>query len=198
MKKLLLALVLLPGLAVAADYRGVVGVDYSQDAGNTFYCASTGTVTTQAGVSISSPTLSLYNPVGSGKNLTVLEVTPVFTASPAAAAAFALAFNITPSSGVFISSGGVAGNIVSANLVAKSTGTLTTAIAKCTLQGVLPATPTLFRFLSQVTGAAAIGGFNSTDQTQGKIVVPPGGLISLQTTSSVNAQASIEWREDSQ
>lgn len=193
----IIALILFPSAAFA--WMGSGGSpDYSRDASNMFICASTGTVGTQAGVSISSPTISLYNPSGSGKNVVVLEVTPVFMASPAAAAAFALAYNLAPSSGTAtgVAGGtGVPGNVTSA-LVGKSTGTLTNASARCVLQGILPATPTLFRYLSGVTGASAIGGLNAADQTQGKIVIPPGGLISLQTTSSVSAQASIVWREE--
>lgn len=167
--------------------------DYSRDAGNMFYCASTGTITTQAGVSVSSPTISLYNPIGSGKNLVLLDTGLVYTASPAASSDFFFAYNVTPSSGIQTGTGGR--GVVTPALIGKSS---TTAIGVCNLQGILPATPTAFRYLSGTTGASAIGGALLTDATNGKVVVPPGGLISLQTTTAANVLAHIVWREESQ
>lgn len=166
--------------------------DYAQDASSMFYCVSTGTVLSQAGVSISSPTISLYNPSNSGKNLTVLDVGIDVMASPAAAAEFSLAYNVTPSSGVQVGTGGL--GTVTPALIGKSS---TTAIGVCSLQGILPAKPTIFRMLGGTTGASAIGGVLLTDQTQGKVVVPPGGLISIQSSSAAQLQSHILWREDS-
>jgi hypothetical protein len=167
--------------------------DYSRDASSMFYCASTGTVVTQAGVSISSPVISLYNPQNSGKNLVVTEIGVDITAAPAAAMGLELAYNLTPSSGV---AGGVVGNLTSA-IVGKSTSTATTSsLAACTLQGILPALPVVFRYLGGTTGASAISGVVFTDSTGGKIVVPPGGLISIQTTTAASLLAHFLWRED--
>lgn len=167
--------------------------DYSRDASSMYYCASTGTVATQAGVSISSPVISLFNPQNSGKNLVVTEIGVDITAAPAAAMGLELAYNLTPSSGV---AGGVVGNLTSA-IVGKSTSTATTnSLATCTLQGILPALPVVFRYLGGTTGAAAISGVVFTDSTGGKIVVPPGGLISIQTTTAASLLAHILWRED--
>ncbi len=161
---------------------------------SSWYCASTGTVATQAGVSISSPTISLYNPNNSGKLVTVLEISPVFIVAPAAAATFVLAYNVAPSSGPALQASVLANT--TSEVIGKSTGTFTGAKAVCQMQGQLPATPTAFRYLSHTTGAAAIGGVNALDQTQGKIVIPPGGTLSLHTTSAAQVQASILWRED--
>lgn len=196
MRKLIL---LLGGLLMPALSWGWMGMgggpDYSRDAGNMFYCASTGTVITQAGVSLSSPAVSLFNPFGSGKNLVVLDIGINVTASPAAAADFFLAYNITPSSGI---GNGATGNMTAA-LIGKSTSTFTTtSIASCKVQGILPATPTAFRYLGGTTGASAIGAVVLTDYTNGKVVVPPGGLISLQSTSAATVLAHILWREEPQ
>jgi hypothetical protein len=202
MKRFLLSLapvVLLPVLSFGwMGFGG--GNDYSRDAGNMFYCASTGTVTTQAGVSASSPTISLYNPSNSGKNLVVLDVGINVMSAPAAAAQFSLAYNVTPSSGVNYSSTTNMGYVTAASVgistVATSKGYVGTMKAICTLQGYLPATPTPFRYLGGTTGAAAISGVVFTDSTSGKVVVPPGGLISIQSSSAAALQAHILWRED--
>lgn len=182
-----------PAFSLAADYHGVVGIDYSQDAGNMFYCSSTGSVTTQAGVSISSPVIALYNPPGSGKNLTIIEASFIPTVTPAQVTSVFWAYNVTPSSG--IGTTGAAGAVISANLVEKSTGTLTTSIAKCNLQGILPAIPVVFKFMGGVSSTTIAG---LVDHTQGKVVVPPGGLVTLQTSGAITAQAHFLWREDPQ
>lgn len=190
---LLASLSLAPAVSWGWSFGSGGSVDYSRDIGSSFYCTSTGTVATQAGVSLSSPTISLYNPTNSGKYLTVLEISPVFIVSPAAAASFELAFNVAPSSGPRAGATGSALSLPA--MIGVSTTTLT-AKGQCVLQGILPATPTVFRLLSHTTGASAIGGVNAADQTQGKIVIPPGGTLSLHTTSAAQAQASILWRED--
>lgn len=198
MKRFLLTALLLfgPKWGFAAWFSGS-GPDYSQGAGNTYYCASTGTVLTQAGVSVSSPALSLYNPFGSGKNLVVLETSVEPTASPAAAVQFSLAYNLTPSTGNLAGSG-VTGTLTAA-LVGKSTSTATSAsIARCTAFGILPALPLSFRYIGGMPGAAAISGVALIDNTQGKVVVPPGGMISIQSTTAANVLAHILFREDPQ
>jgi hypothetical protein len=172
---------------------GSEGPDYSANAGNIYICASTGTVQTQAGVSQSSPTLSLFNPPNSGKNLVLLNVGLDVTASPAAAAQFSLAYNAPISSGIAAGSG-AAGTVTPA-LIGKSS---TTVKGICMTQGILPATPTEFYYLGGTMGAAAIGGTTLTDYTQGKVVLPPGSLVSLQASSLTQLRAHLEWREDNQ
>lgn len=181
----------------AADYRGVVGVDYSQDAGNTYICAnpSGSPVTAQAGVSVSSPTLSLYNPIGSGKNLTVVDVGVVPAAANANTADIFLAYNITPSSGPSSTGFTLTAPDITTAVVAKSTGTLTTAVAKCQIQGVLPATPLAFRYLGTVSTNTYAGIY---DATSGRVVVVPGATISIQATAAASILAHITWREDPQ
>jgi len=158
-----------------------------------FYCASTGTVVTQAGVSVSSPTISLFNPYGSGKNLVLLDVGVAVFASPAAAAQFSLAYS---TNAVQISTNtGVAGSTTTAS-VSRSTTAVVAPSGICWLQGILSSKPINFRFIGGVTGASAISGVVFTDQTQGKVVVPPGGLISLQSSSAATLEAHFLWRED--
>ena len=209
MKKFLLLASLSLGLSSvsgAAWFGAGTATDYSQDANNMWYCASTGTVTTQAGVSLSSPTWSLYNPAGSNKNLVVLDIGVALMSSPAAAVEFSLAYNVFPSSGILVSTqslvnvNGSTATITSAlvSKVVASSFTLPTtlAVGRCNLQGILPGTPTAFRFIGGTTGASAIGGLVFADLTQGKVVVPPGAIISLQTSSSAAVQSHVLWRED--
>lgn len=186
-----LAMLLWPSLSWA--WMGMGGSpDYSRDASSMFYCASSGTVTTQAGVSASSPTISLFNPANSGKNLVLLDAGLVFMASPAAASDVVLAFNVTPSSGPQTGTG--ARGVVTPALIGKSS---TTALGVCNLLGNLPAVPSAFRVLGGTTGASAISGVVLTDSTNGKVVIPPGGLVSVQTTTAANVLAHLLWREDS-
>lgn len=183
--------------ANAAWFSGS-GPDYSQGASNTYYCAnpSGSPVTSQAGVSISSPTLSLYNPLTSKKNLVILDVGIDITASPAAASGIFLAYNVTPSSGSNSTGYTLTNPIVTSAQVGKSTGSLTSSLARCQIQGSLPPTPVAFRYLGGVTGASAISGVRLVDETNGKVVVPPGGMISIQATAATAMVAHISWRED--
>jgi len=196
MKKILWLLALLPSVSFAGLFSSGGSPDYSNNAGNMFYCASTGTVTTQAGVSLSSPTISLYNPWNSGKNLTVLDVGINVMASPSASAQFTLAY--TTGTIAISTNTGAAGVVIPA-LIAKSTSSVTLAGGNsgvCWLKGILPSLPVNFRFLGGTTGASAIGGAVFTDNTNGKVVIPPGAMISLQSSSAANLQAHILWRED--
>lgn len=198
MKKLFAALLLLPSFASA--WMGAGGSpDYSRDAGNSYYCASTATIplATQAGVSVTSPTISLYNPFGSGKNLVLLETSYLFTAAPAASAGVFLAYNINIATPTGINAGTGATGYLTAAIVGKSTSTATTtSIAKCNVYGTLSQTPVPFRYLGGTTGAAAIGGVNLTDQTQGKVVIAPGQMVSMQTTSASLLLAHFLYREE--
>ena len=193
MKKLLWLFCFVPTLGWGWGFGSGGSVDYSRDAGNSFYCASTGTVTTQAGISVSSPTWALYNPPNSTKNLVVLDVGIDVMASPAAAAEFLLAYStaVTPSTSTVYTS--LTYGIQTPAVVGKST---TTATGICVLQAGLPATPTAFRYIGGTTGASAIGGVVFTDQTQGKVVVPPGYVISIQASSAAAIRSHVLWRED--
>lgn len=194
MKKLFVGLfltALLPWVSSAAWFGPHVEVDYAQDASSMFYCASTGPFMTQAGVSVSSPPVSLFNPFGSGKNLTLIEVGVGIAASPAAAAQYFLAFSTMS---VGMSNSGIQATVTPA-LIGKST---TTALGQCTVAGVLPAVPKPFRYIGGTTGASAIGGVVLTDFTNGKVVIPPGGLVTLQATSVSAVLPQLLWREDPQ
>lgn len=195
MKRFILALVLSAQASAWAWIGSGQNPDYSRDAGNMFYCASTATVNTQAGISVTSPTITLYNLPSSGKNLVLLDVGINIVSAPAAASDFMLAFStsVAPSTTTSANYFG----IVTPALVGKST---TTAIAQCWLVTNIPslAVPKPFRYLGGTTGAAAISGFKLFDETNGKVVVPPGVVISVQATSAAAIQGHLLWREEPQ
>ncbi len=175
--------------------------DYSNNAGNSFYCSnlSTPAITTAAGISKTAPALALSNPWGSGKNLVLLDVGINVTAAPAAAASFMLAYSSAPVSVYFSTNVTVVPALLP--VVGASTTTQRGFSSGLCFGGpasVLGNTPIAFRFLGGTTGAAAISGAVFTDLTQGKVVIPPGATVSIQATSSAAIQAHMLWREDNQ
>ena len=205
------ALFVLPRISFGWSFGSGGGVDYSRDAGNSFYCANLAgsPVTTAAGLSATAPALVLVNPWGSGKLLTILNVNIDVTASPAAAAGFMLAYS-TGGTNV-----GVSVAFSSGGIVAFSTNTLVTPMRLQTVVNssttqvglttgqcyggigtVLPSKPQAFRYLGGTTGASAIGGVLLTDETYGQVVMPPGSIVSLQATSAAAVIADFVWRED--
>jgi hypothetical protein len=194
MKKLLALFILLGCTQVHAEPSWLNGgPDYSNNAPNMFYCADLqGTpVTTQAGLSATSPALTIYNPYGSGVNLVLLEVGADITSSPAAAAGFSLAYS---TGGVTTSTSAM---IVPANFANVQVSTTpTTNLGKCYRVAALSNTPVAFRYIGGTTGASAIGGVSLTDQTWGKVVIPPGMTVSFQSTSAAAVVVDFLWRED--
>lgn len=195
---------------VKAAWFSGSGPDYSQGSGNSFYCANlAGTpVTTVAGLSSLNPALILVNPYTSRKNLVILDVGIEVTAAPAAAVGFMLAYSTGAANAVTVATSTVNAitfttmtTVVPALLPSTILSTTTVAaqsVGQCFRGATLPNTPVAFRYLGGTTGAAAISGVQWTDQTQGKVVVPPGVTVSIQTTSAASVLAHILWREDPQ
>lgn len=164
--------------------------------GNSFYCANlAGTaVTTQAGLSATTPALTLYNPANSGKNLVLTETGLDVTAAPAAAAGFMIAV----SSAIALSGGSANGAITLATVATvlnANTASQTQSSGQCYRVATLPFAPVAMRYIGGTTGAAAISGVVLTDPTDGKIVVGPGTAISIQSTSAAAIIAHFLWEE---
>lgn len=157
--------------------------------GNVFICANpAGTsVTTVAGLSALNPALTLWNPPGSGKNLVLLEDSIDITASPAAAVGFSLAYNTVLSSAPATVT---AGTVANANL-----GLNTTPLGQCYRAATLAATPVAIRYVGSVTGASSISPVVMIDNVDGKIILPPGTAISVQTTAAAAILAHFVWEE---
>jgi hypothetical protein len=201
-RKLLLLLGILgfPGISMAAWFSGP-GPDYAQGAGNTYVCVSTAAIVSQAGVSKTAPVVGVFNPPGSGKNLVILDVGIDVVASPAAAAQFSLAYSTSSTTGLVYYSTGTFQIPALIPTTVQSTTTLAGIYKGICIGGqgtLLANTPIVFRDLGGTTGASAISGVILTDQTNGKVVVPPGAVVSLQSSSSANIQANFTIREDPQ
>lgn len=158
--------------------------------GNLFYCANpAGTsVTTQAGLSATAPALTLYNPVNSGKNLVILETSVLPTAAPAAAAGFMIA--ASSASANTQPTATTAGTLQNANL-----GVLNAGVGQCYRVATLGGAPIAVRYIGGTTGAAAIGGIQLIDNTDGKVVVAPGTAVSIQATSAAAIVAHFLYEE---
>jgi hypothetical protein len=157
--------------------------------GNVFLGSDLGgtAVTTQAGLSATTPALTLYNPIGSGKNLVLLSATADFTAAPAAACGLMLAYNLASAAAPTMTT---AATVTNALLGNTSVG-----VASCARVSTLAAAPLFLRAMGGTTGAAAIGGVQIIDHIDGEIIVGPGVAVSIQATSAGAIIASITWEE---
>ena len=144
-------------------------------------------VTTQAGLSATTPALTLYNPVGSGVDLVLLTVTTDITTAPAAAAGLCLAYNLknaTPPA-----------TTTAANVTSNIIGNTASPQGQCYRIATLAAAPLAFRFLGGTTGAAAISGVQLIDHIDGEYIIPEGVAISIQGSSAAAIVASFSWKE---
>ena len=202
-----LAVFLFPAKSFAVWWAGS-GPDYSQGAANEFYCANVaGTaVQTQAGLSTLNPDLVLVNPSASGKNLVILDIGIVATVLPQTAD-FMLAYS---SGGTNVSTSAVTSG---QGIVAFSTNTLVTparllsvvdssqtqvglSVGQCYggLGTQLPSKPLAFRYEGTISSTTWS---SISDPVNGKVVVPPGAVVSIQSTASASILSHIFWREDS-
>lgn len=159
--------------------------------GNVWSCSnySAVPVTTKAGLDASNPMLTLYNPVGSGKALVMLETAIDITASPAGATGVSLAWNVaTSSAGPTLTSTATYTNAILANGGAPP-ATL------CYRAATLVAAPQAFRYIGGTTGASAIGGYTLNDNEDGKVIIPPGVAVSIQTTAALAGVGHFVWEE---
>src|SRR3990167_7493306 len=132
-------------------------------------------VTTQAGLSATTPALTLYNPVGSGVNLILMSVTVDITTSPAAAAGLMLAYNLA--------SAAAPATTTLANVTNALIGTSKQPAGQCYRIATLATAPLACRFIGGTTGAAAISGVQLVDRVEGEIIIGPGVAVSIQSTS---------------
>lgn len=144
-------------------------------------------VTTQAGLSATTPALALYNPVGSGVYLSLLVVTVDITTSPAAAAGFMLAYNLK---GAAAPTATTLANVTSSLL---DNGKLP--IGQCYRISTLAAAPLAVRFIGGTTGASGVGAVQLIDKVDGEIIIPPGVCVSVQTSSAAACLCSASWEE---
>lgn len=157
--------------------------------GNSYIGANLGgtPVTTQVGLSATTPALTLYNPVGSGVNLVMISCTIDITTSPAGASGFMLAYNLK---GAGAPTALTLANVTNAIL---DNGKLP--IGQCYRIATLAAVPLAFRFIGGTSGASAISGIELIDNIDGEFIIPPGVAVSLQATAAAACLASFSWEE---
>ncbi len=144
-------------------------------------------VTTQAGLSATTPALTLYNPSNSGYNLVLLGCGYIVTAAPAAAAGFMLAYNALNATAPATVTA-----VTPANAIL---GNTTVGVGLCYRIATLAAAPVAFCYLGGTTGAAAIGGYQTFHDLGGLFIVPPSVAISIQATSAAAILAEFIWQE---
>ncbi len=143
-------------------------------------------VTTQAGLSATTPALTLYNPVGSGVNLVLLNVSVNVTTAPAAVAGLMLAFNAlnaTPPA-----------TTTTATVTNAIIGFTGTPKGQCFRIATLAAAPVAFNFIGSV-GAASTALTTLFTNIDGLVIIPPGVAISIQSTSAIAITANYTWKE---
>lgn len=170
-------------------------------AGNVFLASGQALILTAAGLSLKSSTgLNLYNPVGSGKNLVLLEVIADYALPVAVAQAnytIWLAACLSPTQAAPISVGAATSRNALLSGGAAAVGVAYT-------QATLPTVPVVVRSLGSIcmlTGGTTVAsmGFivNSylKDEVAGAIVIPPGIAVAVQTSAAMSVCASMTWAE---
>lgn len=144
-------------------------------------------VTTQAGLSATTPVLSLYNPIGSGVNLVLWKTNIVLVAAPAAASTIMLAFNLA--------SAAAPSSLTSANITNNLIGNAATSKGLCSRVSTLAATPVAFEYLATATAASLVAYDNNVFWHDGAFILVPGACISVQTTTAASMLAGFTWEE---
>ena len=158
--------------------------------GKMFHASSAGAVTLST-VSTTCTGLALSNSPGSKKLLVVKQVNFVPSTAPAGAAVVGIAIHTALSETATTHTT----PMVIHNAIAK--GNVSGSCAgRADAAATLASTPLWLRPMGSVVAASSISPANYTDYTDGTIIIPPGGCLSLSylTTAAVGI-ASVTWVE---
>lgn len=168
-------------------------------AGNAFWCATQTAGTSQAGLSATTPVLTLYNPKGNNKAAVLWYAGASFIVAFAAGSAVWIAANINVAAAAV--SGTAVSGVTSVAIVTNAqlgNGSFPTCIPLTA--ATLPAAPVAVRQLaSGLTGAittipyvGSVGGWQD-----GSLVLLPGSAISIQTSTASGAGMFCDygWEE---
>lgn len=144
-------------------------------------------VTTQAGLSATTPALTLYNPVASGVNLVLWKFSAVANAAPAAATSVALAFNLATAAAPT--------STTNANITNALVGNANTGKGQCYRIATLAAAPVAIDYFAFVSAASLVAYGSGQFFLDGSIVLIPGVAVSIQTTTALSVLASFSWEE---
>lgn len=155
--------------------------------GNVFGVANQTGVTSQAGLSATTPVLTLYNPLGSKKQAALWYAGAIFTVAFAAAAAIYLAV------GTNVQAAAVTGTLTTTHHNMKL-GVSDSPAVKSYLAATLPAAPEAMSLL----GVGLTGAITTTPTSQpisrwfdGSIILCPGTNLSIQTSTASGASATF-------
>lgn len=165
--------------------------------GNVYTGANLGgtPVASQAGLSATTPVLSLFNPVTSTVNLVLWTFTYAVTSVNAAQAGIWLAFNQP-----FIAATGVITGTITTTLGTVVNNKLNTQLApqgQCSRVSTLAAAPLVLRNVATVQFGTSVAVTLGTgiDQIDGAIIIPPGYTISVQASAATTMTCSFTWEE---
>lgn len=143
-------------------------------------------VTTQAGLSATTPALTLSNPTGSGVAANLLSVSIGVNAAPAAATTICLAVNSNAAAPTSTTSAAV--------INALNGGPVNNAVG-CYRVATLAAAPVATVFLGSISAASLVAALSWVVDLKGGYGVYPGSNISIQTTTAVALFCSFTWEE---
>ena len=155
--------------------------------GNVYGVCNQAGVTSQAGLSLTTPVLTLYNPSGSGKNLVVWYAGVTFTVAPATAGAVWVAVNSNTAAAA------VTGTLTTAHRNLKR-GTANGNSAQALLAATLPAAPVAVALLgTNLTGAITTAPIAPTLERwfNGSLILIPGTALSIQTGVASGASGTF-------
>lgn len=148
-------------------------------------------VTTQAGLSATTPALTLYNPQGSNVVLVLYRVCVDITSSPAAASGLCIAANDPTAAAPTAVTNATIYNALEPGAAVVGKG-------RCYRIATLAAAPVSVRPIGGVTGASAISGYGIDVDLGGEICIKEGGCLSLQATTAAAIVGAFFWEEVSQ
>jgi len=166
--------------------------------GNCYYAAMSSGAALGTALTATAVTLTLYNPIGSGVYIVVLEGTLAVTLGLAAAASAAVVWaantNVLAAAPTSTTLAATYGNAI--------IGSAKTGAAKAYTAATLPAVPSVIRSLAnaRIIGATPVSEYTTqiVDPVDGKIVLSPNTAVTVQailTASALNGIASMLWEE---
>lgn len=163
---------------------------YVLDGTSKVYVASTQAgVATSTALSTTQTGFTLTNPIGSGKNLVVLNIDVAPTTAPAGAATIVAAANVNPAAAAVTQ--GTPLIVRNAKLGISDTGVGLAASAV-----TLPAAPVVVRGIGGPVGASSLNGEPIHDKVDGALVLTPGTALSVNSlTTAISAVISMTWAE---
>ena len=145
-------------------------------------------VTTQAGLSATTPALTLWNPVGSGVYLSLLGVRVGINAAPAAASTLCLAVN---AKGAAAPSSTTDATMYSTLL----TGVTGSPKGRAYRVATLAAAPVAVRFLGHVLATGGTDTCVINHDVDGQLVLDEGVALSVQATTAIAIFCEFVWEE---